>query len=65
MMHCFAGKSLRNVVLLKKNHGYNGIDMDEFYKSMLNNYIDNVKVERHTFNDIAELFGVRNTRFNL
>ncbi|KAF1799500.1 hypothetical protein FB192DRAFT_1135129 [Mucor lusitanicus] len=42
--------------------------MDEFYKSMLNSYINNVKVERHTFNDIAELFGdfnVENDRDNV
>lgn len=38
--------------------------MGEFYKSMLNSYVDNVKVERNTFNDIVELFAVRNTRFN-
>lgn len=59
MTHCFAHSSLRNVVLLKKNHKYEQIDMDKLHENMLDNYISGVKVERHIFKDITELFGIR------
>lgn len=39
--------------------------MEELHKNMLNSYISEVKVERHIFNDITELFGVRYNSLNL
>ncbi|KAI9355178.1 hypothetical protein BD770DRAFT_315838 [Pilaira anomala] len=51
------GFSLQNVVLLKKNHTYEQIDMEEFHKNMLDNYISDAKLERHIFKDVTELFG--------
>jgi hypothetical protein len=65
MTHCFARSSLQNVVLLKKNHTYDQIDMEELHKNMLNNYISDVRVERHIFNDITELFSVRYSSLNI
>ena len=56
MTHCFAHSSLQNGVLLKKNHAYEQINMEE-----LHNYIS----ERHIFKDIAELFGIRYNSLNL
>lgn len=64
MTHCFAHSSLQNVVLLKKNHTYEQIDMEEFHKNMLDNYISDAKVERHIFKDVTELFGVRYNSLN-
>lgn len=61
----FVRSSLQNVLLKKKNHTYEQIDIKELHKNMLNNYISDVKVERHIFNDITELFGVRYNSLNL
>ncbi|KAI9246384.1 hypothetical protein BY458DRAFT_446799, partial [Sporodiniella umbellata] len=55
------GFALHNIILLKKNHEYEQMDMKELYENLLDEYISDTKIERNAFSDITELFASFNT----